>query len=107
MKKGLLLLAFCAFAFTGLQAQTTETEAEEQNVERSLEQDRIGIATDDLPEMVRRSIHEGDEVRDLRIAEAYQVTNDEGELHYEIHFDRDGERVTKKYDAQGNEVRED
>jgi len=107
MKKGLLLIALCAFAFTGLQAQTTETEVEEHNVEMGHDQDRIRIATDDLPEMVRRSIHEGDEVRDLRIAEAYQITNDEGELHYEVHFDRDGERVTKKYDAQGNEVRED
>jgi hypothetical protein len=104
MKKGLLVLALCAFAFTGLQAQTTPPMEEQQT---EISQDRVRVAPDDLPQAVRNSISEKEDVRDLRIAEAYQITNEEGELHYEVHFDKEGERVSKKYDAQGNEVRED
>ncbi|MBS9524889.1 hypothetical protein KIH41_11735 [Litoribacter ruber] len=104
MKKGLLVLALCGFAFVGVQAQTTTPPTEPQT---EINQDRVKIAPDDLPQAVRNSISEKDDVRDLRITEAYQVTNMEGELHYEVHFDKAGEAVTKKYDAQGNEVRED
>ncbi|HSJ69272.1 MAG TPA: hypothetical protein VK921_16445 [Anditalea sp.] len=103
MKKLLLVLAISAFGLAGLQAQTvTPTTAVEQT-----SQDRVKISPEDIPQAVKTTISEKADTQDLRITEAYQITNEEGELHYEVHFDKEGEVVTKKYNAAGEEVKED
>jgi predicted Co/Zn/Cd cation transporter (cation efflux family) len=104
MKKLLLVFAISAFGLVGLQAQTVTPPA--TAVEQT-SQDRVKISPNDIPQAVKTTISEKADTQDLRITEAYQVTNAEGELHYEVHFDKEGEVVTKKYNAAGEEIKED
>jgi hypothetical protein len=104
MKKLLLVFAISAFGLVGLQAQTVTPPA--TAVEQT-SQDRVKISPNDIPQAVKTTISEKADTQDLRITEAYQITNAEGELHYEVHFDKEGEVVTKKYNASGEEVKED
>lgn len=104
MKKLLLVFAISAFSLLGLQAQTVPptTTATEQT-----SQDRVKISPNDIPQAVKTTIADKADTQDLRITEAYQVTNADGDLHYEVHFDKNGEVLTKKYNAAGEEVKEE
>jgi len=103
MKKILLVFAISAFSLVGLHAQTTPpATAVEQT-----SQDRVKISPNDIPQAVKTTISDKADTKDLRITEAYQITNAEGELHYEVHFDKEGEVVSKKYNTSGEEVKED
>jgi len=104
MKKLLLVFAISAFGLIGLQAQTVSppTTAVEQT-----SQDRVKISPNDIPQAVKTTISEKADTKDLRITEAYQITNAEGELHYEVYFDNEDKVLTKKYDSAGKEVKED
>jgi len=104
MKKLLLVFAISAFGLIGLQAQTVTPPA--TAVEQT-SQDRVKISPNDIPQAVKTTISEKADTKDLRITEAYQITNTEGDLHYEVHFDKEGEVWTKKYDTAGKEVKEE
>jgi hypothetical protein len=104
MKKILLVFAISAVGLVGLQAQTVTPPA--TAVEQT-SQDRVKISPNDIPQAVKTTISDKADTKDLRITEAYQITNAEGELHYEVHFDKEGEVISKKYNTAGEEVKED
>ncbi|QDH79421.1 hypothetical protein FKX85_10395 [Echinicola soli] len=64
-------------------------------------QDRIEIAPEDLPQAIKDTIDEKSETKDLTISKAYQVTDEEGNVIYEVKFGTGEQSITKKYDAEG------
>ncbi len=90
------------FGMAGLHAQeTTEHESTEMT---QIAQDRVRIEADSLPEMVRTSISDNQELASLQITEAYEVTDADGEVHYEVMFLKEDETLTKKFDSEGKEI---
>ncbi|AWW31608.1 hypothetical protein DN752_16580 [Echinicola strongylocentroti] len=64
-------------------------------------QDRIEIAAEDLPQAIKDTIDEKSETKDLTISKAYQVTDEEGNVIYEVKFGTGERSIEKKYDAEG------
>ncbi|KEO74474.1 hypothetical protein [Anditalea andensis] len=103
MKKSIIIIAISLLAIT-VKAQIispTPTIIEQTS------QDRVKINPADLPQAVKTTISEKAETKDLQMTEAYQITNEEGEIHYEVFFDNAGEILNKKYNAAGEAVKED
>jgi len=102
MKKLTLIIAFGVFAIVAVNVQASPTLIEEQTIQ--VLQDKVEISPEDLPQAIKDAIAENDEIKDLTISKAYQLTDDEGNVIYKVKF-VDGENtITKKYDAEGNEI---
>ncbi len=105
MKKIALIIALGAFTVAGVQAiENMETSVA---VYQELAQDKAEIKPEDLPQAVKDTILESEDTKDLVISKAYQITDEEGNVHYKVVFGEDEDAVTKKYDAEGNEVKKD
>lgn len=102
MKKIVLIIALGAFTIAGVQAIGNIDPSETMYVE--LAQDKAEIAPEDLPQPVKDTIEEGEDTRYLEISKAYQSTDEEGNVHYKVVFGEGDDAITKKYDAEGNEV---
>ncbi|MBN3583317.1 hypothetical protein JYB64_13035 [Algoriphagus aestuarii] len=76
------------------------------SVEAIAQQEKVKIEADALPDAVKAAIAESDEVKALPIAEAFQITQLDGTFHFEVIFDNGTEeKLTKKYDQEGNEIK--
>ncbi len=111
MKKTFLIFSLGLFTMAGLQAQDlslalTPTSPE---VDQAFHfNEKIRMDGNDLPEAVKTTISEDEETQTLLISEAYQVTEaEEGTVHYEVVFGMEAEATTKKYDAEGNKIKEE
>lgn len=102
MKKLALVIALGTFAFAGVQAAPQISNLE---TVQTL-QDRVKIEPEDLPQVVKDTILDSEETKSLTISEAYQVTDAEGTITYEVTFGVEEEALTKKYDSEGNEITE-
>ncbi|MDN3668317.1 hypothetical protein QWY93_03110 [Echinicola jeungdonensis] len=103
MKKLVLIFAFGVFTAAGVQAlPVNESPAFVQTV-----QDKVEISPEDLPQAVKDTIGESEETKELTISKAYQITDDEGKVIYKVKFGTEEEGITKKYDAEGNEIVEE
>ena len=70
------------------------------------QQEKVKIEAEALPDAVKATITESEEVKALPIAEAYQITQLDGKFHFEVIFDNGTEeKLTKKYDQEGNEIK--
>jgi hypothetical protein len=105
MKKLMLSLAVCGmFGFTAIQANATDLPANPS----SIFQDDEKIDPENLPEQVKETIKKDDKMKKKKIAEARTERKD-NQMYYVVKFEKDdsGEEVTKKFDAMGNEAKED
>ncbi|UCS95479.1 hypothetical protein KZP23_10915 [Echinicola marina] len=103
MKKYVFILAIGMLMSTGLQAmELFPTSAMELSA-----QDKVEIAPEDLPQPVKDAIADSDETKDWTISKVYQMTDDEGSVIYKVIFGEGEESITKKYDAEGKEIKED
>jgi antitoxin component YwqK of YwqJK toxin-antitoxin module len=105
MKKVLLMSAMLV---TGAAMATpTLLQKNVTPMEQNAQEEKVKIEADALPEAVKTAIAANEEVKALTIAEAFQVKQLDGKLHFEIVFDNGTEeKLTKKYDQEGNEIKE-
>ena len=63
------------------------------------------IDPESLPDKVKEAIQNDLELKDLKISEAHQVT-EEGSVNYLVKFESTtpGEEIKKKFDAMGKEI---
>ncbi|MDN3668932.1 hypothetical protein QWY93_06285 [Echinicola jeungdonensis] len=103
MKKLALVFALGAFTFAGVQAAPVFSNvAVIQTVE-----DKVEIEAENLPQAVKDTILGSEETKALAISKAYQITDAEGTLSYEVVFGMEEDALTKKYDAEGKEISEE
>jgi len=100
MKKLALVFALGTFVFAGVQAapQISNTEIVQS------QQGKVEIEPEDLPQAVKDTILDSEETKSLPISNAYQVTDAEGEVTYEVVFGVEEESITKTYDSEGKEI---
>lgn len=101
------LIVVSAMLFTGAAMATPIMTLENLNPKTvSVQQEKVKIESESLPNAVKTAIAEDDLVKSLPIDEAFQITQLDGTFHFEVVFD-DGtdEQVTKKYDQEGNEIK--
>ncbi|WP_186756187.1 hypothetical protein [Echinicola salinicaeni] len=103
MKKYVFILAIGMLISSGLQAMEILPTV---NVELS-DQDKVEILPEDLPQPVKDAIADSDETKDWTISKVYQMTDDEGSVIYKVMFGEGEESITKKYNAEGKEIKED
>ncbi|AEL28303.1 hypothetical protein [Cyclobacterium marinum] len=68
-------------------------------------QETTKIDPESLPDKVKEAIQNDLELKDLKISEAHQVT-EEGSVNYLVKFESTtpGEEIKKKFDAMGKEI---
>ncbi|MDN3670518.1 hypothetical protein QWY93_14440 [Echinicola jeungdonensis] len=101
MKKIALIFALGVFSFAGIQAAPVVNS--NFTVVQEI-QDENEIAPEDLPQAVKDTIAEKDETKDQTIAKAFQLTDEAGNVEYKVVFGTEEEGLSKKYDAEGNEI---
>ncbi|MBN3518411.1 hypothetical protein JYB62_00225 [Algoriphagus lutimaris] len=101
------LILVSTMLFTGAAMATPLMTLESLNPKSvSVQQDKMKIEAESLPEAVKTSIAEDNLVKSLPIDEAFQITQLDGTFHFEVVFDGGtDEKVTKKYDQEGNEIK--
>ncbi|MBN7816960.1 hypothetical protein [Algoriphagus pacificus] len=103
-----MTLLMSAMLFGGVAMATPQITLENPHSESILfQQEKVKIEAESLPDAVKTTIGNDETVKSLKIAEAFQITQLDGTFHYEVVFD-DGteEKLTKKYDQEGNEIKE-
>lgn len=103
MKKFAFIIVIGMLMSSGLQAMDIFPAS---NVELSA-QDKVEISPEDLPQPVKDAIADSDETKDWTISKVYQMTDDEGSVIYKVMFGEGEDSVTKKYNAEGKEIKED
>lgn len=97
-----------ALMFAGVAMASPKATLDIKNpIAISVQQERVKIEAETLPEAVKKAIQKDEKVKDLQIKEAYQISQPDGRIHYEVVFiPRGEEKVTKKYDQDGNEIKD-
>ncbi|MEP0710456.1 hypothetical protein [Algoriphagus sp.] len=105
MKKVLLMSAMLV---AGAAMATPAVLQENVNpMEQIAQQEKVKIEAEALPDAVKTAIAANEEVKALPITEAFQITQLDGKFHFEVIFDNGTEeKLTKKYDQEGNEITE-
>jgi len=103
MKKLMLICALGTFGMASVQAAPLGLQ---ENPVEIFQQETTRVAPENLPQPVRDAIENHTEDKDARIVSANQRTQD-GQMMYEVTFQKDDRTWTKKYDAQGNKVDDD
>jgi predicted xylose isomerase-like sugar epimerase len=103
MKKVLLI---SAMLFAGAAIATPQINVNQIfSLETEIQQEKIKIEADALPEAVKTTITADEVVKAFPVAEAYQITQLDGTFHFEVIFDNGTEeKLSKKYDQEGNEI---
>ena len=98
-----------AMLFAGVAMATPQaTLKSNQSKTVLLQQEKIKIEAETLPDAVKTTITNDEAVKVFPIAEAFQIAQLDGTFHYEVVFDNGTEeKLTKKYDQEGNEIKED
>lgn len=72
-----------------------------------IQEEKVKIEADALPNAVKTNIAADEEVKALAIVEAFQITQLDGTFHFDVIFDNGTEeKLTKKYDQEGNEIKD-
>ncbi|RAI86017.1 hypothetical protein [Algoriphagus yeomjeoni] len=105
MKK---VLFMSAMLFAGIaMASPVSTTTLNATTKMEIQQEKVKIETDALPDPIKASIAANEEVKALVIAEAFKVSKVDGTTHFEVVFDNGTEeKLTKKYDEEGNEIKD-
>lgn len=105
MKKILLM---SAMLFAGAAIATPHLTLNQVSpIGTEIQQEKVKIEADALPDAVKTTISADEEVKALAVTEAFQITQLDGTFHFEVIFDNGTEeKLTKKYDQEGNEIKD-
>ncbi|WP_157492909.1 hypothetical protein [Echinicola pacifica] len=100
MKSLALIIAMGSLSFATTQANTI---VEKEPITYRAQDSKVQIEPEELPQKVKESILDNEEVKMLPVSEAFKVTDQQGEVSYEVQFGME-ETVIKTYDEEGNEL---
>lgn len=104
MKKSMLIVAMFAAGVT-FAAPLHASNLTPIGIE--IQEGKVKIEPDTLPDPVKTSIANDEEVKSLTIAEAWQWTLPDGSFQFQVVFDNGTEeKLSKKYDKDGNEIKD-
>ena len=104
MKKPMLIAAMFV---SGLAFANPATFQNPVPISTEQQEGKVKIEPDELPDPVKTTISNDETVNRLSILEAWKWTTPEGKTLFEVHFDNGSEeKFSKKYDKQGNEIKE-
>lgn len=104
MKKTLIIAALLTAGVAV--AGTSKTIAPRLETELILIQEKVKINPEDLPDPVKTAISLDVTISNLPILEAWKMPVSEDTVHFAVTFDTGAEeKLTKKYDAEGNEIK--
>lgn len=84
---------------------TVNTTSNSLHAQTTLHQDsRVEIVPEDLPQKVKESILDDEELKAMPITKAFKVTDMDGTVTYEAHFGMEEETIVKKYDDEGKDI---
>ncbi|GGZ36823.1 hypothetical protein GCM10007049_32750 [Echinicola pacifica] len=89
-----------SLSFATTQANTI---VEKEPITYRAQDSKVQIEPEELPQKVKESILDNEEVKMLPVSEAFKVTDQQGEVSYEVQFGME-ETVIKTYDEEGNEL---
>jgi hypothetical protein len=73
----------------------------------AIQEEKTQIKPDELPTPVKLTIAGDDTLKELKLAEAWQVKKVDGIVHFKVAFENGTEDLLwKTYDAEGNEIKE-
>lgn len=73
----------------------------------AIQEEKTQIKPDELPTPVKLTIAGDDTLKELKLAEAWQVKKVDGIIHFKVAFENGTEDLLwKTYDAEGNEIKE-
>ena len=76
-------------------------------MEMTQQENKVRIEPDALPTPVKQTIAGDETLQNLAIAEAWQITKDDGIVHFKVGFDNGTkDNLWKTYDAEGKEIKE-
>ncbi|WP_157366881.1 hypothetical protein [Algoriphagus vanfongensis] len=104
MKKSMLIAAMFV---SGVALATPQLQTIPAPTAVEIQEGKVKIEPDALPDPVKTTIANDEAVKSLTIAEAWQMTLPDGTFQFKVVFD-DGteEKLAKKYDQDGNEIKE-
>lgn len=103
MKKTLIIASLLVAGAT--MAEPTSTEVANSPMGIVLDQEKVKIDPETLPDPVKASISNDASVATLSIVEAWKTSLPEDKALFAIIFDNGSEeKLTKKYDQEGNEI---
>lgn len=73
-------------------------------IEMIQNREKVKIDPANLPVPVKEGIIRDEELKALKIMEAWKVSIENIPTHYVIKFDKEGEELVKKYTALGDEI---
>ncbi|AGA77260.1 hypothetical protein [Echinicola vietnamensis] len=105
MNRIVLVLAFFAFTFASPKVSSM-TQGKTLAASCSGEETREKISPEDLPKKVVETILESEETNGRVVSEVYKVTQSDQTVYYEVKFGTEAQAMVKKYDKEGEEIKE-
>lgn len=89
------------------QQQRTQQGTQQQGMQsESKDKDKKQIEKDRLPQTIQTSISGDQNMRSMNVDEAWEVTKEDGSKYYVVKMDKGGEKVEKKFNANGTEIKD-
>ncbi|EMS33683.1 hypothetical protein C943_04562 [Mariniradius saccharolyticus AK6] len=77
-----------------------------QATEMAQDQEKTKLDPEQLPDPIKATIMNNESLKGLQIKEAWQIVDPSGEAHFKVVFDENGSDLTKKFKADGTEIKE-
>lgn len=106
MKTKMIIPALFVVGLCGAPLMAPASSAHSANVEFVQDADKVRVEKDRLPESVKEAIKKDKKSSEAEFTEAWQMRGEDGKVYYSIKFNHNGEEFSKKYDAEGNEKRD-
>ncbi|WP_297337889.1 hypothetical protein [Algoriphagus sp.] len=104
MKTSMLIAAMFV---SGMALANPATSLNPNTISLEQQEGKVKIEADDLPDPVKTTISNDETINQLSILEAWKWNTPEGKTLFEVVFDNGTEeKFSKKYDEQGNEIKE-
>ncbi|WP_373493230.1 hypothetical protein [Aquiflexum sp.] len=94
----------CALAFSPFVANSTVSNF---NNSEMVEDEKTQLDIQELPEVLKNAIAIDETAAVLTINEAWHIKKDDGTVYYKVKFDHNGEELVRKYDSEGNIIKDD
>lgn len=103
---GIFILGLATAPLIAISNPMNATATETSFTQEKQEKDKVKIEKDKLPQRVQDALKNDREIGEAEIKEIWQMTGEDGKVYYAIKFDHNGNEMSKKYDAMGNEKKD-
>ncbi|MFD2202478.1 hypothetical protein [Shivajiella indica] len=104
MKKQLLITAIFMLGLFVSPLMSMPIPSLKESLDFINDQEKVQLDPNHLPEKVKNTIENNEEIKDLPITQAWQIIEEDGTSHFKVKFDIGGEELIKIYDPEGKEI---